>query len=78
MIGAKAAGSGKLVMGRCMIVGERLCVLYDSGVTHSFVLETCVKSWVCQFVSYNMTLWYPLQRRVWLERHLCVLGVQGR
>ena len=37
MTGAEAAGSGNLVMCRCMIAGESLCVLYDSGATHSFV-----------------------------------------
>jgi len=42
MTGAKAAGSGNLVMGRCMIAGESLCVLYDSGATHSFVSIDCL------------------------------------
>ncbi|XP_027927548.1 uncharacterized protein LOC114184438 [Vigna unguiculata] len=43
MTGAEAAGSGNLVMGRCMITGESLCVLFDYGVTHSFVSITCVE-----------------------------------
>ncbi|XP_027941072.1 uncharacterized protein LOC114194866 [Vigna unguiculata] len=43
MTGAEAAGSGNLVMGRCMIAGESLCVLFDSGVTHSFVSFACVE-----------------------------------
>jgi len=43
MTGAKAAGSGNLVIGRCVIVGKFACVLYDSGATHSFVFETCVQ-----------------------------------
>jgi len=30
-------------MGRCVIAGKSACVLYDSGVTHSFVFETCVQ-----------------------------------
>jgi len=30
-------------MGRCMIVDESLFVLYDSGATHSFVSDACVK-----------------------------------
>jgi len=41
--GAEAAGSGNLVMGRCMIAGESLCVLFDSRVTHSFVSIACVE-----------------------------------
>jgi len=43
MTGAEAAGLGNLVMGRCMIVGESLCVLYDSGATHSFVSIACME-----------------------------------
>jgi len=43
MIGAKAIRSGNLVMSRCMIAGKPLCVLYDSGATHSFVSESCVQ-----------------------------------
>jgi len=43
MTGAEAASSGNLVMGRCMIAGESLCVLYDSGATHSFVSIACVE-----------------------------------
>jgi len=43
MTGAEAAGSGNLVIGRCMIAGESLCVLYDSGATHSFVSIACVE-----------------------------------
>jgi len=43
MTGAEAAGSGNLVMGRCVIAGKSACVLYDFGATHSFVSETCVQ-----------------------------------
>jgi len=43
MTGAKAASSGNLVMGCCVIVGMRRCVLYDYGATHSFVSDACVK-----------------------------------
>jgi len=43
MSGAKVAGSGNLVMGYCVIIGIRCCVLYDSGATHSFVLDAYVK-----------------------------------
>jgi len=43
MTGAKATGSGNLVIGHCMIAEEAYCVLYDSGATHSFVLDACVK-----------------------------------
>ncbi|XP_027903619.1 uncharacterized protein LOC114163513 [Vigna unguiculata] len=37
MTRAEATGLGNIVMGRCMIAGESLCVLFDSGATHSFV-----------------------------------------
>jgi len=43
MTRVEATGSGNLVMGRCMIAGESLCVLYDPGATHSFVFDACVK-----------------------------------
>jgi len=43
MTGAEAAGSSNLVMGYCVISGMRCCVLYDFGVTHSFVSFACVE-----------------------------------
>jgi len=43
MTEAEAAGSGNLVMWYCVIVGVKCCVLYDSGATHSFVSDACVK-----------------------------------
>jgi len=43
MTGVEAACLGNLVMGRCMITDESLCVLYDSRATHSFVSDACVK-----------------------------------
>ena len=43
MTGAKAIGSGNLVMGFCLIDGMKCCVLYDSRATHSFVSDACVK-----------------------------------
>jgi len=39
----EAAGSGNLVMGYCVISGMRCCLLYDSGVTYSFVSNASVK-----------------------------------
>jgi len=30
-------------MGCCLIAGVSCCVLYDSGATHSFVSDSCVK-----------------------------------
>jgi len=43
MTGVEAAGSGNLVISHCLIAGKACCVLYDSGVTHSFVSNACVK-----------------------------------
>jgi len=40
---AKVAGTGNLVMGYFVIDGMKCCVLYDSGATLSFVLDSCVK-----------------------------------
>jgi len=42
MSGAEASGAGNLVLGSYMIAGTSCCVLYDSGATHSFVLDACV------------------------------------
>jgi len=43
MTGTEAAGSGNLVIGSCVIAGASCCVLYDSGATHSFVSDACMK-----------------------------------
>jgi len=43
MTGSEATGSGNLVMGFCLIAGMKYCALYDSGATHSFVSDACVK-----------------------------------
>jgi len=43
MTKAEAAGSGNLVIGHCVIAGKSYCVLYDSGATHSFMSDDCVK-----------------------------------
>jgi len=42
MTGTEANRAGNLVFGSCMIDGRSLCVLYDSGATHSFVSESIV------------------------------------
>ncbi|XP_027903705.1 uncharacterized protein LOC114163598 [Vigna unguiculata] len=42
MTGTEANKSGNLIIGSCVITGRSLCVLYDSGVTHSFVSESIV------------------------------------
>lgn len=36
-------GLGNLIVGSCLIVGRNFCVLYDSGVTHSFMSKACVQ-----------------------------------
>ena len=43
MLGAEATGSSNLVMGSCIITATSCYVLYDSGATHSFVSDACVK-----------------------------------
>jgi len=42
MTGAEADRSGNLIIGSCMIADRSLCVLYDSGATHSFVSKSVV------------------------------------
>ena len=42
LTGAEANRAGNLIFGSCMIDGRSLCVLYDSGATHSFVSESIV------------------------------------
>ncbi|XP_027903749.1 uncharacterized protein LOC114163649 [Vigna unguiculata] len=39
----EAADSGNLVIGCCVIADASCCVLFDSGVTHSFMFDACVK-----------------------------------
>jgi len=43
MTGSEATGSGNLVIGCCVISGKSCCVLFDSGATHSFVSESCMR-----------------------------------
>jgi len=75
MTGVEATGSSNLVMGCCMIAGVSCCVLYDSGATHSFVSDGCVKRWVCRYASYTASLRCLLRRRDWSRHRPCVLGV---
>ncbi|XP_027912529.1 uncharacterized protein LOC114171973 [Vigna unguiculata] len=42
MTGTEANRAGNLIFASCMIGGRSLCVLYDSGATHSFVSESIV------------------------------------
>ena len=42
MTSSEAVRSGNLIIGSCMIAGRSLCVLYDSGASHSFVSESKV------------------------------------
>ncbi|XP_027337061.1 uncharacterized protein LOC113850699 [Abrus precatorius] len=44
MSGAEASQSEELIRGKCIIKGRLLDVLFDSGVTHSFISVDCVKS----------------------------------
>ncbi|XP_057452419.1 uncharacterized protein LOC130744243 [Lotus japonicus] len=41
--GEQAAVTDDLIQGTCTIVGNSLMVLFDSGATHSFIAEECVK-----------------------------------
>ncbi|XP_057452518.1 uncharacterized protein LOC130744344 [Lotus japonicus] len=41
--GEQAAVTDDLIQGTCVIAGTSLMVLFDSGATHSFIAEECVK-----------------------------------
>ncbi|XP_027348048.1 uncharacterized protein LOC113859485 [Abrus precatorius] len=41
--GAEAAQSENLIEGTCILNGTSLNVLFDSGATHSFISESCVR-----------------------------------
>jgi len=41
--GAELSQSDSLVRGICFILGTQLSVLFDSGATHSFISDDCVK-----------------------------------
>ncbi|XP_017434511.2 uncharacterized protein LOC108341320 [Vigna angularis] len=43
MTGAEATGPGNLIIGNCLLFGKACCVLFDSGATHSFVSDDCVR-----------------------------------
>jgi len=43
MTGTEANRSGNFIFGSCVIDGRSLCVLYDSGATHSFVSESMLE-----------------------------------
>ncbi|XP_057432389.1 uncharacterized protein LOC130725155 [Lotus japonicus] len=41
--GEQVAVTDELIQGTCIIAGTSLMVLFDSGATHSFIAEECVK-----------------------------------
>ncbi|XP_027368276.1 uncharacterized protein LOC113874243 [Abrus precatorius] len=43
MSGAEVAQSENLIQGTCILNGTSLNVLFDSGATHSFISESCVR-----------------------------------
>ena len=43
MRGAESSQSPYLIQGMCLVSGKLLYVLFDSGVTHSFISHDCVK-----------------------------------
>jgi len=82
MTGSEAAGSGNLVIGCCVISGKSCCVLFDSGATHSFVSESCVRELslpVCelQFDLVVSTLAFGLVRTFSVCSR-CPVEVEGR
>ncbi|XP_047148293.1 uncharacterized protein LOC124820605 [Vigna umbellata] len=43
LTGVEAASSGNLIISTCLLFGVSCCVLFDSGVTHSFISKACVE-----------------------------------
>ena len=82
MTGTKAAGSCNLVIGCCVIAGASCCVLYDSGATHSFVSNACVKRLgllVCE-LQFELVVSTPASRLVRTSSLCarCPVEVEGR
>ena len=82
MTRAEATGSGNLVMGCCLIAGVSCCVLYDSGATHSFVSDSCVKRLglsVCE-LQCELAVSTPASRLVTMSSLCarCLVEVEGR
>ena len=81
MTGLEAAGSGNLVIGCCVIFGKSCCVLFDSGVTHSFVSESCVRELglsVCE-LQFDLVVSTPASGlvRTSSECARCLVEVEG-
>jgi len=78
MTRAEAAGLGNPVMGRCTIAGESLCVLYNSGATHSFVSDACVERLGLLVCELQCELAMSTSASDLSGRRPCVLGVRWR
>ena len=82
MIGSEATGVGNLVIGCCVMSGKACCVLFDSGATHSFVLESCVRELglpVCE-LQFDLVVYTPTSGLVRTSTVCarCKVEVEGR
>jgi len=78
----EASKSKDLILGKCFISGIPLLVLFDSGVTHSFIsylcvkkLKLCVSSLNKDLVVETLTSGYVLTSNVCLN---CPVEISGR
>ncbi|XP_027912622.1 uncharacterized protein LOC114172224 [Vigna unguiculata] len=82
LTGAEANRAGNLIFGSCMIDGRSLCVLYDSGATHSFVSESIVLelSLPAKELQYDLVVSTPASRTIRTSTVCarCRVEVEGR
>ena len=82
MSGSQAVDSEDLIRGKCYIYGKLLDVLYDSGATHSFVSDECVKCLNVNVdkLSYDLIVSTPTDKPVLTSKvcKSCPLVVEGK
>jgi len=82
MTSTEVVRSGNLIIGSCMIAGRSLCVLYDSGATHSFVSKSKVLELglPVRELQFDLVVYTPASGKVRTSTLCarCLLEVEGR